>query len=222
MKLLAIDTSTERCSVALGLDGVVTDRAVTTPRGHAELVLPMVDELLSESGTTLARIDAIAYGRGPGGFTGIRIAVSVVQGLAFGANLPTVGISDLAAIAFAAVDRPSRVLVAMDARMGEVYWAIYECDPVARSARLIGDERLSSPEEVAAEVTVDVVAGTAVRAYPSVAERFSGAKLRPDDLPHARSLLALAETEYRAGRYGRAQDAQPVYLRDRVATVKRV
>ena len=227
MKLLAVDTSTERCSVALGLDGIVTDRAVTTPRGHADLVLPMVDELLSESGTTLAELDAIAYGRGPGAFTGIRIAVSVVQGLAFGANLPTVGISDLAAIAFAAVDRPSRVLVAMDARMGEVYWAIYECDPVDRTARLIGEERLSSPQDLVADVTavemtIEVAAGTALGVYPTVAECFLGAKLRPDDLPHARSLLALAETEYRAGRYGRAQDAQPVYLRDRVATVKRV
>jgi tRNA threonylcarbamoyladenosine biosynthesis protein TsaB len=227
MKLLAIDTSTDRCSVALSLDGVVTDRAVVTPRGHADLVLPMVDELLSESGVNLNQLDAIAYGRGPGSFTGIRITVSVVQGLAFGAHLPTIGISDLAAVAFAAAESAGLVLAAMDARMGEVYWAIYKCDASKResgaaTALLVGDEHVSPPSDVVADMAIGVVAGSALAAYPELAERFSTAKLRPGDLPHARSLLLLAETEFRAGRYGPAQEAQPVYLRDRVATVKRL
>lgn len=222
MKLLAIDTSTDRCSVALSLDGVVTDRAVVTPRGHADLVLPMVDELLRESAAKLNQLDAIAYGRGPGSFTGIRITVSVVQGLAFGANLPTIGISDLAAVAFAAAENPGLVLAAMDARMGEVYWATYKCEPTSGTALLAGGEHVSPPSDVVAEMTTSVVAGTALKAYPELAERFSAAKLRPDDLPHARSLIRLAETEFRAGRYGPAQEAQPVYLRDRVAAVKRL
>jgi tRNA threonylcarbamoyladenosine biosynthesis protein TsaB len=222
MKLLGVDTSTDRCSVALSLDGVVTDRAVVTPRGHADLVLPMVDELLRESGVNLSQLDAIAYGRGPGSFTGIRITVGVVQGLAFGANLSTIGISDLAAVAFAAAESPGLVLAAMDARMGEVYWATYKCDPKAGTALLMGDEHVSPPSDVVADMTMSVAAGTALAAYPELAERFSAARLRPGDLPHARSLLPLAETEFRAGRYSPAQEAQPVYLRDRVATVKRL
>jgi tRNA threonylcarbamoyladenosine biosynthesis protein TsaB len=222
VKLLAIDTATEQCSVALSIDGNVLERCVITPRGHADLVLPMVDELLREGGVRLADLGAIAYGRGPGAFTGLRIAISVVQGLAFGAEIPTIGISDLAAVAYQAAMGRGRVMAAMDARMGEVYWGIYECDPDAKTATAVGTERLSSPEEVRSSIThaVTAVAGTAATAYPQIAEGLSGVEVRAGILPHARTIVALAEAEYLAGRLGSAADAQPVYIRDRVATVK--
>src|ERR1700754_1376826 len=121
MKILAIDTATERCSVALRIDGAVIERSVDTPRGHADLILPMLGELLAEGGVTLKQLDGVAYGRGPGGFTGVRIAVGVVQGLAFGADLLTAGVSNLAAVAQQVAKPGGRLLVCMDARMGEGY-----------------------------------------------------------------------------------------------------
>src|SRR4029453_2048008 len=126
MKLLAIDTATERCSVALALDGRIVERIADTPRGHADLVLPMVESVLTEGRVQLADLDGLAYGRGPGAFTGVRIAVGVAQGLSFGAGLLTVGVSDLAAVARQVAQAGERVLVCMDARMGEVYWAVFE------------------------------------------------------------------------------------------------
>src|SRR5690606_25113450 len=121
MKILAIDTATERCSVALCVGARWIERAVDTARGHAEIVLPMVEQVLEEAGVRLAELAGIAYGRGPGAFTGVRIAIGVVQGLAYGADLPTVGISNLAAVAQQVAAPGARILVCMDARMSEVY-----------------------------------------------------------------------------------------------------
>ena len=128
MNILALDTATERCSVALLLGERVIERSVETPRGHADLILPMVEAVLKEGAVELRAVDAIAYGRGPGAFTGVRIAVGVAQGLAFGAGVPTIGVSDLAAVAFQAGAPCEDVLVCMDARMNEVYWACFERD----------------------------------------------------------------------------------------------
>lgn len=131
MKILALDTATEACSVALLVQGRMVAREMEFERGHAEHILPMVDAVLSEAGVRLAALDALAFGRGPGGFTGVRLAASIAQGLAFAADLPVVPISDLAAVAQRAFDvEPSlsRMLVCNDARMQEVYWACYERD----------------------------------------------------------------------------------------------
>src|SRR5688572_30876365 len=128
MRILALDTATEACSVALGIGDVEIERYVEVGRGHAEQILPMIQELLAEGGVTLASLDAIAFGRGPGGFTGVRLAASVAQGLAFGSGVGVVPISDLAAVAHRALaDRPEamRVLVVNDARMREVYWCAF-------------------------------------------------------------------------------------------------
>lgn len=150
MKILALDTATEACSAALWVDGQLIARELEFERGHAEHILPMIDGILAEGGIALSALDALAFGRGPGGFTGVRLAASVTQGLAFAADLPVVAISDLAAVAQRAFDRePSvtRMLVCNDARMKEVYWACFERD-AAGLALAIGPERVSPTDAV--------------------------------------------------------------------------
>ena len=217
MNVLAIDTATERCSVALRVDGRWFERTLDTQRGHAEFLLGMVDEVLTEAGVRLHDLAGIAYGRGPGAFTGVRIAIGVVQGLAFGAQLPTAGVSNLAAVAQQVVDRGARILVCMDARMNEVYWARFERDSTGL-VTVVGAERLSSPEAVD-DLAVDVVVGSAMVAYPALATTL-GAVPQIAALPRAREILMLGEGELREGRGGSAFDAQPVYLRDQVTFVK--
>jgi tRNA threonylcarbamoyladenosine biosynthesis protein TsaB len=150
VRLLAIDTATENCSAALLIDGSVQSREIEMERGHAERILPMIDDLLAEAGITLQDLDAIAFGRGPGSFTGVRLAVTVTQGLAFGAGLGVVPVSDLRAVAQRAFRQDStltKVLVCNDARMNEVYWACFERGGDGL-ARLEGEERVSKPSEV--------------------------------------------------------------------------
>jgi tRNA threonylcarbamoyladenosine biosynthesis protein TsaB len=150
VRLLAIDTATENCSAALLIDGCMQSREIEMERGHAERILPMIDDLLAEAGITLPDLDAIAFGRGPGSFTGVRLAVTVTQGLAFGAGLGVVPISDLRAVAQRAFRQDptlTKVLVCNDARMSEVYWACFERGG-GGLARLEGEERVSKPSEV--------------------------------------------------------------------------
>lgn len=218
MKVLAIDTATERCSVALLIDGRVVERAAETPRGHADLVLPMVEEVLAEGGLTLRQLDGLAYGRGPGAFTGVRIAVGVAQGLAYGAQLVTVGISDLAAVAQQFAQPGARILVCMDARMNEVYWGRFEVGPD-------GLVRPTTPERVDRPAAVDpddstVHVGTGFGAYPQLGAGRATGSVHGAVLPHARDVAQLATAELQAGRGEPAEHAQPVYLRDQVATVK--
>ncbi len=220
MKILAIDTATERCSVALCVDGQCFERAVDTQRGHAEIVLPMVDEVLREAGVALADLDGIAYGRGPGAFTGVRIAIGVVQGLAFGARLPTVGISDLAAVAQQVAAPNGRVLVCMDARMSEVYWALFETSTDG-AVNAASEERVTTPTDVAAE-GVTTLAGTGFSAHPDLRARWPEALVHDRVLPRAREIAQLGAFALRAGQGQPAAHAQPVYLRDQVTFVKGV
>jgi tRNA threonylcarbamoyladenosine biosynthesis protein TsaB len=223
MRILAIDTATEACSVSLGLGGRQLDRYVELERGHAEHLLPMVQELLSEAGVTLRSLDAIAFGRGPGGFTGVRLAASVAQGLAFGSGLGVVPISDLAAVAHRALAErreTMQVLVVNDARMREVYWCTFRRDEIPLP---LGSER------VGPEATVGlpgsgvswVAAGRGLAAWPVLADRCraAGAEVLPDLLPRAAEVLALARNEVAAGRILEPADAVPVYVRDNVADV---
>jgi tRNA threonylcarbamoyladenosine biosynthesis protein TsaB len=219
MKLLAIDTATERCSVALLVDERVIERATETPRGHADLVLPMVDEVLAEAGVTLQQLDGLAYGRGPGAFTGVRIAVGVAQGLAYGAHLATVGISNLAAVAQQFAAPGARILVCMDARMNEVYWCSFEGTPEGL-VRATATERVDRPDAVEAG-NATVFAGTGFGAYSQLAAGRAGNAVHMTVLPHAREIARLAAAELVAGRGEPPERAQPVYLRDQVATVKR-
>ena len=219
MKLLAIDTATETCSVALLLDDLVIERATDTQRGHADLVLPMVDAVLAEAGLTLRQLDGLAYGRGPGAFTGVRIAVGVAQGLAYGAELATVGVSDLAAVAQQFATPGARILVCMDARMSEVYWGSFE----TTGDRLVAPtsaERVDRPEAVEPG-DATVFAGTGFGAYPQLVAGRAAIAVHASARPHARDIARLAAPELLAGRGQPPERAQPVYLRDQVATVKR-
>jgi tRNA threonylcarbamoyladenosine biosynthesis protein TsaB len=223
VKILALDTATENCSAALLIDGCLRTREERLPRGHAERILPMVDELLAECGTTLRGLDAIAYGRGPGAFTGVRLAASITQGLAFGAGLPVVPVSDLRAVAQRAFDTVAegRVLVCSDARMQEVYWACFEraADGLARAA---GAEQVSPPAQVSLPAgwpdgIPGVGSGFAV--YPELARTLAGRVKAGSEtlLPRAAEIARLAHPEAVAGRVLPPDQAVPVYLRDQVA-----
>ena len=221
MRLLAIDTATERCSVALRLDGQVIERATEQPRGHADLVLPMVESVLQEAGLKLTDLDGIAYGRGPGAFTGVRIAVGVVQGLAFGAGLKTVGVSNLAAVAQQVAQPGDRVLVCMDARMEQVYWSSFAREQGSDLVTPLNPERVDAPDAVA-DGDYTTLVGTGFNAYPHLRSRLAtgGRVLHETILPRARDIALLAEAEFLAGRAKPATEAEPVYVRDQVAHVK--
>ena len=221
MKILALDTATEGCSVSLGIGDRHIDRYVELERGHAEQLLPMIDEVLAEGGLTLGDLDAIAFGRGPGGFTGVRLAASVAQGLAFGAGIGVVPISDLAAVAqhVCQLDLSvRRVLVVNDARMREVYWAAFErTDSLAPA----GVERVSAAIDVTlpAGEGAWAAAGRGLKAWPELAERcrVAGASMFPELLPRASEVLALARPAVAGGQTLDPADALPVYVRDNVA-----
>lgn len=226
MKILAFDTATEACSVALGLDDRILERYVELDRGHAERLLPMIHELLAEGGVTLASLDAIAFGRGPGAFTGVRLAASVAQGLAFGAGLGVVPVSNLAAVAQRAADLTPgarRVLAVNDARMREVYWAPFAIDGEAKPA---GEERVGPAAQVTLPDDSDggssggpwVAAGRGLAAYPELAERCrqAGATVHAELLPRALEIARLARPRVAAGEILPPEAALPVYVRDKV------
>ena len=231
MKVLALDTATENCSAALWIDGGLTQREVEVERGHADLILTMIDELLSDAGIRLTALDAIAFGRGPGGFTGVRLAASVTQGLAFGAGLPVVPVSDLQAVAQRAarvleVNAATRhILVCNDARMQEVYWGCFDCGQDGLAA-LVGSERVSKPSEVQLpqswEGTQVHAAGRGFAAYGELGRNLANvlATVNSSLLPGAGEIALLAVPEIRAGRTVAPKDAVPVYVRNDVARPK--
>lgn len=216
--LLAIDTSSDACSVALGVGERVFERHEVAPREHTRLVLPMVRALLDEAGIELADVDAFVMGRGPGAFTGVRIAVGVVQGLAFSVDRPVVPVSSLAVVGQGVAESgATHVAVAFDARMGEVYWGTYVRDAdgvvVAESA-----EAVIPPEDaVLPETGPWIGAGSGFAAYPeALAQRLGLERLLPERMPRAAHALALGQRAWREGEAVEAEFAQPVYLRDRV------
>ncbi len=229
MRILALDTATESCSVALLLDEQLLQREQLLERGHAETILPLVDELLAEASVTLAGLSAIAFGRGPGTFTGVRLAASVTQGLAFGAGLPVVPVSDLQALAQRALDADvaiGRVLVCTDARMHEVYWGCFERS-AAGLARAVGVERVTQPGDLrlpeawagGAAGARPAGAGSGFAAYPQLRTQVLLDPVLEGLLPRAAEIARLAAPEVAAGRFVPAEQALPVYLRDDVARV---
>jgi len=220
VRILALDTSTEACSVALLLDGELRMRCELLERGHAERVLPMVDSLLAEAGISLADLDGLAFGRGPGAFTGLRIACGVVQGLALGAGLPVVPVSSLAAVAEQVPAAAGEaVLVCNDARMGEVYWAVFRRD-AGGALTVAGNEHVSLPGAVGTGApAARHAAGNALSRHPGLAERLRAAGLQFHDgvYPRADAVARLGAPELEAGRGVPAEQALPVYVRDDVA-----
>ena len=223
-RILAIETSSAACSAALSVDGAVEERYALAPRQHAALILPMIESLLAESGSGVGELDAIAFGRGPGSFTGVRIAASIVQGIAFGADKPVIPVSTLAALALGGMRESSgsRVMAALDARKNEVYWGCFEKSGDA--VLLLGDECVCSPAEVPLPAAADwVAAGSGWAAYADVLMQRLGAqvvRVLPDLEPRAGDVARIALGEYQRGRLMKPEEAVPVYLRDNVAEVK--
>lgn len=219
--LLALDTATEACSVALLHEGRVLSHYEVIPRLHAQRLLPMIQTLLAEAGVALSAVDALAFGRGPGAFTGVRIAVGVVQGLAFALERPVLPVSTLATIAQRAhrEQAAQQVAVAIDARMDEVYWGCYRAHD--GEMQLAGIEAVLPPEQVTLprDSAGDwLAAGTGWRYGERLAVR--PAAVDAALLPHAEDLLHLAACGWHRGEAVEADQAQPVYLRDNVATPK--
>lgn len=217
MKLLAFDTATEVCTVALWLDGQILERVENESR-HSEHLLAMIDTLLVEAGIGLQQLDAVAFGRGPGSFTGLRIGAGVAQGLAFGAGLPVAPVSSLAALA-QGIDA-GRVLAAFDARMQQVYWGEYVRGVEGLMVRQ-GDERVIAPQSVPSPAGEGWVgAGSGWDAYSALLGERVGSGLhawQPGRHPQARDVARLAVDDVLRGRVLPAEQALPVYVRDDVA-----
>ena len=217
MNILALDTSTDYCSAALWRDGLCVERAAAAGQSHSTLLMQMADAVLAESGLKLQALDGIAYGEGPGSFTGLRIACAVAQGLAFAADLPVAGIGTLQAMA-AACDAP-RVICCLDARMQEVYHAAYEQqDGLWRE---ISAPRVCAPAAVPlAEGGGWTGCGSGFAVYGEVLRQRLGnalATVRPDVYPHAGDIARLAAPVFAAGLGRPAEQAAPRYIRDKVA-----
>jgi tRNA threonylcarbamoyladenosine biosynthesis protein TsaB len=220
MRLLALDTATEVCSVALLTGEGVLSASVEIGRGHAQEILRMVDGILAQGGTTLAGLSGIAAGIGPGSFTGVRVSVAVAQGLAFGADLPVVPITSLEALAMRAIGSGAvRVLACLDARMGEVYWGCFGADPAGFATSL-------SPVAVGPAAAVHLPPavrfhgiGRGFAAYPELST-LAGVCIDAESrraLPQAGDMLRLAAHRLRSGGGIDPQFLEPLYVRDKVA-----
>jgi tRNA threonylcarbamoyladenosine biosynthesis protein TsaB len=222
MKILAIETATEACSAAIYIDGDISLAYQINPRGHTEMILGMVDRLTADAGLTAGGLDALAFGRGPGSFTGVRIATGVAQGIAFAADIPVIGISTLAALAQRAYREKGEcnLLSAFDARMGELYWAGYR----------VGEKALVVPaiaEQVGLAQQVEIPrdgdwygVGSGWGAYADQLAQRLGASLlgiKAELYCSARDIALLAAEDYQAGLAVSPERGLPVYLRNQVA-----
>lgn len=226
MRILAIDTATEACSVALWNDGTTFAHFELCPREHTQRILPLVRAALADADVKLTDLDALAFGRGPGSFTGVRIGIGIAQGLALGAELPMIGVSTLATMAQGAWLKTgaTRVLAAIDARMGEVYWAEYQrdADGVWHGEET---EAVLKPEAVSERLQqLDgswAMVGTGWGAWPELAAN-SPLTLTDGEmlLPTAEDMLPIARQLFAAQKWVAVEQAEPVYLRNEVAWKK--
>jgi tRNA threonylcarbamoyladenosine biosynthesis protein TsaB len=228
VRILAIETSAEPCSVALAHAAGVVQRSRRAGARVAEQALSMIAELLADQSIGLTQVDAFAFGSGPGAFTGLRVACALVQGLAFAGDRPVVPVGSLRALAYGASRRrlrpaddprqvPLRVMAAVDARMGQIYWAVYEG---ALAERQLAAPALAMPEEVPgliAQWRPHVIAGDALRAFEAAWPAPNGTIRLPDAAADASMIAELARTDLAAGRAVAARDAAPEYVRDQVA-----
>lgn len=228
MKLLAIDTSTEACSVALRVGSDLLHLDEVCPQQHSKRVLPMVQQLLTDSGLTLQQLDGIVFGRGPGSFTGVRIGVGVTQGLAFGADIPVYGVSTLAAMAQAAYRQhgAKQVIAAIDARMAEIYLGFFTLDASLLMQEVGAEIAIKPTGLTASPLSGDLVGvGTGWQTYReplSAWSAASGTVQISDEIlyPSAQDMLALAAPAFVAGQFVAAELAEPVYVRDEVTWKK--
>jgi tRNA threonylcarbamoyladenosine biosynthesis protein TsaB len=226
MRVLALDTATEACSVALLTDRGLISETQEIGRGHAQEILGMIDRILAEGGTSLADLSAIAADIGPGSFTGVRVGVAVAQGLAFGAGLPVVPVTSLETLAAAAMARGAeRVLACLDARMGEAYWQCFAArgsDPMeALTPAAVGaPAAVRWPREAAEPESPRFRGiGRGFSAYPALST-LAGLSLDPGEgraLPQARDLVRLAAARFAAGGGLDPALLEPLYVRDQVA-----
>ena len=222
LKLLAIETATESCSAALLLGNDIFSISEIAPRRHNEIILPMCEQVLAQGQIKLSQLDAIAFGRGPGAFTGVRLAASVTQGIALAHDLPVVPVSSLAAMAQAAYDskQAKQVLSCIDARMQEVYIGLYQLDQ-EEVMQIIVEEQVIKPELIEIDISNDCVGiGSGWVNYAMTIQEKCGAEISYDAqaFPQAEFVAKLANYYFQQGRTVSAIEALPVYLRDNVAT----
>lgn len=224
MNYLAIDASTEACSVALVTNTSTFKQFDLCPQSHSVAILPMVDNVLSQANLKLSELDGLVFGRGPGSFTGVRIGIGVAQGLGFAANLPMVGVSTLQAMAQQAFEKTGAVncIAAIDARMGEVYIGQYQLNDKNIMTALNGEQVLP-PDNVAdfiTEIPNTVAVGTGWQTYkPQL--NFDWLTIDDDLLyPHAIDMITLSLEDFNSGNTVDAERAQPVYVRDTVSWKK--
>ena len=227
MKILAIETATEACSAALLSGDKIISRFQLAPREHTKLILPMMDEVLEEAGIDVNELDAVAFSQGPGAFTGLRIAAGVAQGVALSVNKPVIPVSTLAAIALQALllESSAEVIIsALDARMGEVYWAVYKVKDA--TVELVDKENVSKPEDMLQAINIYhtksvILAGIGWDAYQE--SLFQQDKMPENchyikqQYPKAEHVVTLAKQLFIDAQTVTAENAQPVYIRNKVA-----
>ncbi len=226
MKILAIETSTEACSAALLDNNNVISRFEIAPRQHSQLILPMIDELLAEAELKLQQIECLAFGCGPGAFTGVRLATSVIQGIAFSIDRPAVAVSSLTALAQAAYGETKieNCLSAIDARMQEIYWAYYQLDANGLMQYQV-EEQVCKPELLKLNSSqVDWIGvGSGFDTYEKVLDaktldnrQSKQMRWLSNQFPHASQVAKIAKSEYLAGKAVSASQALPKYVRNQV------
>lgn len=221
MKLLAIETSTEACSAALYIDDQIKELFELTPKKHTQRILPMIDELMTEAELKPQQLDGIAFSCGPGSFTGIRIATGITHGIALGADLPVVPVSTLAALAqtFFSQNSESVAFTAMDARMGEIFWGVYQQD-LQGYAQLIDKEAVTLASTIQFPAISGVGIGTGFNVYQPQLKQALGQLLQryeTDNLPRAAAIAKLGALALANNQGLPVELAQPTYLRNKVA-----
>lgn len=225
--ILALDSSTDACSVALYANGQLDARFELAAKSHTQRLLPMVDELLGDNKLKLHDLDAIAFGRGPGSFTGLRICMGIVQGLAFGAQLPVIPVSTLEAMALGYYRANPKislpVFVSLDARMDEVYWGLFA--RAGDSVSALSDEFVMRPELLSEQAVVQSLAGQFIAVgsgwhYPAM-QALTASTIVMDSQPKAEDMALIAAQVWSAGGAIDVLEAQPVYLRDTISWQKR-
>jgi len=222
MKILAVETSTDACSAALFVDGEIREQFKIAPREHTKLILPMIDSLMADAGLRPQQLDAIALSRGPGSFTGVRIATGVVHGIALGADLPVAMVSTLASMAQDYFNRHAgakMAFTALDARMEEIFWGVYRRDELGL-AELHGDEAVTPAGEVIFPDQDGFGVGSGWGAYPEILSARIGHRLQGSDSevwPRAACIAQLGAHAHAQGLSVAVEQAMPVYLRDKVA-----